>query len=172
MNWKRRTPSSRCTPLKYYLELVGFGECCANNPFKFGIQNIAGVPIIACHWVCRGYGARPCELHRQVADDSTKHELSDQNGSAGNLPGIGIGHDRLDLSLEDHFAPTDHFNATYRARRNMIPLYTVRHLAEELEELSCFRQLEDESAAMYFNIVHGAKLRRPRNPATSARTMC
>jgi hypothetical protein len=101
-----------------------------------------------------------CELHRQVADDSTKHELPDQNGSAGYLPGIGIGHDRLDLSLEDHFAPTDHFNATYRARRNMIPLYTVRHLAEELEEFSCFRQLEDESAAMYFNIVHGAKVRR------------
>src|SRR4030081_2443141 len=39
------------------------------------------------------------------------------------------------------------FNATYRARRNMIPFYIVRHLAGELEELSCFRQLEDESAA-------------------------
>jgi hypothetical protein len=42
----------------------------------------------------------------------------------------------------------------------MIPLYIVRHLAGEFEELSCFRQLEDESAAMYFNIVHGAKVRR------------
>jgi hypothetical protein len=42
----------------------------------------------------------------------------------------------------------------------MIPFYTVRHLAEEFEELSCFRQLEDESAALYFNIVHGAKVRR------------
>jgi hypothetical protein len=42
----------------------------------------------------------------------------------------------------------------------MIPFYIVRHLAGELEELSCFRQLEDESAAMYFNIVHGAKVRR------------
>src|SRR5258705_13317462 len=52
------------------------------------------------------------------------------------------------------------FNATYRAIRNMIPFYIVRHLAGELEELSCFRQLEDESAAMYFNIVHGAKVRR------------
>jgi len=99
-------------------------------------------------------------FHRQVADDSTKHELSDQNGSAGYLPGIGIGHDRLDLSLEDHFAPRDHFNATYRATRNMIPFYIVRHLAGEFEELSCFRQLEDESAAMYFNIIHGAKVRR------------
>ena len=47
-------------------------------------------------------------FHRQVADDSTKHELPDQNGRAGYLPGIGIGHDRLDLSLEDHFAPRDH----------------------------------------------------------------
>src|SRR6267378_7676322 len=52
------------------------------------------------------------------------------------------------------------FNATYRAIRNMMPFYTVRHLAGEFEELSCFRQLEDESAAMYFNIVHGAKVRR------------
>jgi hypothetical protein len=42
----------------------------------------------------------------------------------------------------------------------MIPHYTARHLAGEYEELSCFRQLEDESAAMYFNIVHGAKVRR------------
>jgi hypothetical protein len=42
----------------------------------------------------------------------------------------------------------------------MISFYFVRHLAGEFEELSCFRQLEDESAALYFNIVHGAKLRR------------
>jgi hypothetical protein len=42
----------------------------------------------------------------------------------------------------------------------MIPHYIVRHLAEGCEELPCFRQLEDESAAMYFNIVHGAKVRR------------
>jgi hypothetical protein len=42
----------------------------------------------------------------------------------------------------------------------MIPFYIVLHLAGELEELSCFRQLEDESAAMYFNIVHGAKVRK------------
>jgi hypothetical protein len=118
------------------------------------------MPIIACPWVGDGYASQRCELHGQPADDSTKHELSDQNGSAGYLPGIGIGHDRLDLSLEDHFAPKGPFNAKYRARRNMIPFYIVRHLAGELEELSCFRQLEDESAAMYFNIVHGAKVRR------------
>jgi len=42
----------------------------------------------------------------------------------------------------------------------MIPHYIVRHLAGECEELSCFRQLEDESAALYFNIIHGAKVRR------------
>ena len=42
----------------------------------------------------------------------------------------------------------------------MIPHYIVRHLAGKCEELSCFRQLEDESASMYFNIVHGAKVRR------------
>jgi hypothetical protein len=38
--------------------------------------------------------------------------------------------------------------------------YLVRHLAGGSEEQSCFAQLEDESAAMYFNIIHGAKLRR------------
>ena len=43
---------------------------------------------------------------------------------------------------------------------DMIPHYTIRHLAGAREELSCFRQLEDESAALYFNIVHGAKVRR------------
>ncbi len=42
----------------------------------------------------------------------------------------------------------------------MIPFYSVRHLAGEFEELSCFRQLEDESAALYFNIVHGTRVRR------------
>ena len=41
-----------------------------------------------------------------------------------------------------------------------LPTYLVRHLAGNLEELSCFVHLEDESAAMYFNIVHGSKLRR------------
>jgi hypothetical protein len=41
-----------------------------------------------------------------------------------------------------------------------LPIYLVRHLAGNFEELSCFVQLEDESAAMYFNIIHGSKLRR------------
>jgi hypothetical protein len=44
--------------------------------------------------------------------------------------------------------------------RTMIPHYVVRRLAGNSEELSCFRQLEDESAALYFNIVHGVRLRR------------
>ena len=42
----------------------------------------------------------------------------------------------------------------------MIPHYVVRHLTGQSEELSCLQQLEDESAAMYFNIVHSAKVRR------------
>jgi hypothetical protein len=41
-----------------------------------------------------------------------------------------------------------------------LPTYLVRHLAGNFEELSCLVQLEDESAAMYFNIIHGSKLRR------------
>jgi hypothetical protein len=41
-----------------------------------------------------------------------------------------------------------------------MPEYLVRHLAGRSEELSCLIQLEDESAAMYFNIIHGSRLRR------------
>jgi hypothetical protein len=41
-----------------------------------------------------------------------------------------------------------------------MPYYAVRHLAGQFEELSCLVQLEDENAAMYFNIVHGAKVCR------------
>jgi hypothetical protein len=41
-----------------------------------------------------------------------------------------------------------------------MPYYAVRDLAARFEEWSCLIQLEDESAAMYFNIIHGAKLRR------------
>jgi hypothetical protein len=42
----------------------------------------------------------------------------------------------------------------------MIASYKIRRVAGNSEELSCLQQLEDECAAMYFNIVHGAKLRR------------
>jgi hypothetical protein len=41
-----------------------------------------------------------------------------------------------------------------------MPLYVVRRLTGEFEELSCFRQIEDEGAALYFNIVHGTKVHR------------
>ena len=53
----------------------------------------------------------------------------------------------------------------------MIPHYTIKHLAGPGEELSCFSQLEDESAALYFNIVHGAKVRR-RFTTASTGTLC
>jgi hypothetical protein len=42
----------------------------------------------------------------------------------------------------------------------MMPFYKVRHLVGELEEHPCLQQLEDECAAMYFNVIYGAKLRR------------
>ena len=41
-----------------------------------------------------------------------------------------------------------------------MPYYSVRHLAGQFEELPCLIQLEDENAAMYFNIIHGARVRR------------
>jgi hypothetical protein len=50
-----------------------------------------------------------------------------------------------------------------------MPYYLVRHVAGQLEELPCLVQLEDEYAAMYFNIVHGAKLSRRFTTAESNR---
>jgi hypothetical protein len=41
-----------------------------------------------------------------------------------------------------------------------MPDYAVCHRAQRLEEWPCLIQIEDEGAAMYFNIIHGAKLRR------------
>lgn len=41
-----------------------------------------------------------------------------------------------------------------------MPIYLVRHIAERSEDLACLVQLEDECAAMYFNIVHGKGIRR------------
>jgi hypothetical protein len=41
-----------------------------------------------------------------------------------------------------------------------MPDYAVRHRGGRLEEWPCLVQIEDEGAAMYFNIVHGAKIRR------------
>jgi hypothetical protein len=35
----------------------------------------------------------------------------------------------------------------------MMPFYKVRHLVGELEEHPCLQQLEDECAAMYFNVI-------------------
>jgi hypothetical protein len=42
----------------------------------------------------------------------------------------------------------------------MLPSYRVRLLAGGCEEFCCLQQLEDECAAMYFNVVHGGKVRR------------
>jgi hypothetical protein len=95
-----RTSSDQRWPLKDRLSLVAFGECCANNPINFGIQNGAGVTINVRLRFWRWRVSRPCELHRQIADDSKKHPLSDQNGSAGYWPDIGIGRAGLDVSLE------------------------------------------------------------------------
>jgi hypothetical protein len=50
-----------------------------------------------------------------------------------------------------------------------MPTYLVRHLAGNFEELCCFVQLEDESAAMYFNIVHGSRLSRKFTTENSGR---
>jgi hypothetical protein len=41
-----------------------------------------------------------------------------------------------------------------------MPYYVVRHLEGQFQELPCLVQLEDECAAMYFNIIHGKKIRR------------
>jgi hypothetical protein len=44
--------------------------------------------------------------------------------------------------------------------QHMMPFYSVRHVGGEHEELSCLQQLDDECAAMYFNVVHSARIGR------------
>ncbi len=95
--------ASVCDSVKhpeFYLWPAASGECCANNSFNFGIQIAAGLIIIGCRRLCGRRASRPWELDREVADDLTKHQLSHQNGGAGDFPGIGIGRVRLDVSLE------------------------------------------------------------------------
>ena len=41
-----------------------------------------------------------------------------------------------------------------------MPDYAVRHRGGRLEEWPCLIQIDDECAAIYFNVIHGAKLRR------------
>jgi hypothetical protein len=50
-----------------------------------------------------------------------------------------------------------------------MPYYLVRHLAGSFEEVPCLVQLEDECAAMYFNVIHGAKIRRRFTTAESGK---
>lgn len=50
-----------------------------------------------------------------------------------------------------------------------MPYYVMRHLARPSEEVPCLLQLEDECAAMYFNVVHGAKIRRRFTTAESGK---
>jgi hypothetical protein len=45
-------------------------------------------------------------------------------------------------------------------KQRMMPTYKVRRLANDCEELPCLQQLEDECAAMYFNVIYGAKVHR------------
>jgi hypothetical protein len=62
---------------KYYLESAAFGECCANNPFKFGIQNSAGTPIIACPWFAEHthHGAVNFIIRSQMIQRSTNYPI-------------------------------------------------------------------------------------------------
>jgi hypothetical protein len=50
--------------------------------------------------------------------------------------------------------------ALFLMEQQMMPFYKVCRLAGDLEELPCLQQLEDECAAMYFNVIYGAKVRR------------
>jgi hypothetical protein len=50
-----------------------------------------------------------------------------------------------------------------------MPHYVVRHLAGQFEELPCLVQIEDEGAAMYFNIIHGMNVSRRFTTKTSGK---
>jgi len=98
-----------CSGPNIILKLARFGECCANNPFKFGIsKSVPHAHNCLSVGFARGCVSRSVQLHSsglQMIQRSTNYPI--KNGSAGYLPGIGIGHDRpplrtsSDLSLEN-----------------------------------------------------------------------
>jgi len=51
-----------------------------------------------------------------------------------------------------------------------MPYYLVRHLAGQFEDVPCLVPLEDECAAMYFNVIHGARHRRRFTTTKSGET--
>jgi hypothetical protein len=50
-----------------------------------------------------------------------------------------------------------------------MPYYLIRHLAGPFEEVPCLLQLENECAAIYFNVIHGATIRRRFTTAESGK---
>jgi hypothetical protein len=106
------------------------------------------------------FGFRNDAGHGDVADSSTWHQISDHHGITGDLSRVAARDARLDISVEADVLTRRPFGKMFQITRSMMPLYAVRHLAGDFEELSCLLQLEDECATMYFNIIHGARVRR------------
>jgi hypothetical protein len=98
--------------------------------------------------------------HGDGPDSPTPHQISGHHGIAGDLPAVAARDPGLDISVEADVLAGRPFGKIFQIKRSMMPLYAVRHLAGDFEELSCLLQLEDECAAMYFNIIHGAIVRR------------
>ncbi len=95
--------------------------------------------------------------HDAAIRNPAKCDVSRQNGGAGCQPHNAVDRTGLDFSVALTSPPRDPEGKSQGATPRMIPHYVVRHLAGQREELSCLPQLEDESAAMYFNIVHGRR---------------
>jgi hypothetical protein len=101
------------------------------------------------------------DRNHETVDASAKQPVSGQDGGLGPVSAVAGGDTGLGISVDSDVTTEKPFSGTSSWReRGMMPFYSVRHLSGEFEELPCLLQLEDECAAMYFNIVHGVKLRR------------
>jgi hypothetical protein len=88
-----------------------------------------------------------------------RQQISDHHGIAGGLPAVAARDAGLDISVTADVLVARRFGIFW-IKGSMMPFYAVRRLAGDFEELPCLLQLEDECAAIYFNIIHGARVRR------------
>jgi hypothetical protein len=80
----------------FHLSSAAFVECSARRRHNFGIQNSPGAIIIVLAFRADTFRSH-LSFIEGIADDTAKHQLSDQDGSAGCLPHIVIGRAGVDF---------------------------------------------------------------------------
>lgn len=112
---ERSCVGNNARSLKFHPQAAAFGECSTRDLVNFGIQNgadaiiIVSAPLAAVDW------RLPCDLRQEIADASTKHNISHQNGGAGSLPIVAAGRACLDFPIAGHLNPE---------RKQGVPGYT------------------------------------------------